>query len=209
MYLIDPPYNTGNAFEHYDDGVEHSVWLSLFRDRIMNLHSLLTEDGSIWISLDDTEVHYAKIICDEIFGRNNFIANVIWQKKHTRANDARFLSDNHDHILCFAKNEQQFKRNLLPRDSDTEKDGYPNIDNDPRGGWASGPCHVKTPNPKEIYEITTPSGRVVMPPPEPHGDLVKRFRELIQDDRIYFGKDGNNVPRYKSLDPRFRMVWYH
>ena len=83
--FIDPPYNTGNAFEHFDDGIEHSIWLSLFRDRIANLHTLLSEDGSLWISLDDEEVHYAKIICDEIFGRQNFVANVIWQKKHTRA----------------------------------------------------------------------------------------------------------------------------
>lgn len=197
--FIDPPYNTGNAFEHYDDGLEHSIWLSLFRDRIAELHKLLSEDGSIWISLDDTEVHYAKIICDEIFGRSNFIANVIWQKKHTRANDAKFLSDNHDHILCYAKNKTLWNRNLLPRD-DNDDNNYPNIDNDPRGGWASGPCHVKTPNQKDIYPITTPSGRVVMPPPGTSWRFnEKKFSELIDINKIYFGKKGNNIPRYKRF----------
>jgi adenine-specific DNA-methyltransferase len=96
---IDPPYNTGSAFEHYDDGIEHSIWLGLMRDRIELLYKLLSKDGSVWISVDDSESHYLKVMADEIFGRVNFIANVIWHKKHTRANDARWLSDNHDHIL--------------------------------------------------------------------------------------------------------------
>lgn len=96
--FIDPPYNTGSAFEHYDDGLEHSIWLSVMRDRIEIIRRLMSEDGSLWITIDDNEAHYLKVLCDEIFGRKNFIANVIWQKKYAPANDAKWLSDSHDHI---------------------------------------------------------------------------------------------------------------
>lgn len=196
---IDPPYNTGNAFEHYDDGVEHSIWLSLMRERLVLLRTLLSDDGSIWISIDDDESHYLKVLCDEIFGRYNFVANVIWHKKHTRSNDAKWFSDNHDHILVYAKNKKDWRPNLLPRSEDSMK-GYTNPDNDPRGVWASGPCHVKTPNPKDIYPITTPSGRVVMPPTGTSWRFSEsRMSELIADNRVYFGPNGNNVPRYKRF----------
>ncbi len=196
---IDPPYNTGSAFEHYDDNIEHSIWLSLMRERLIILHKLLSDNGSIWISLDDEEQAYCKILCDEIFGRNNFVANVIWHKKHTRANDARWFSDNHDFILVFAKNKDKWNPNLLPRTEESMK-GYTNPDNDPRGVWASGPCHVKTPNPKDIYPITTPSGRVVMPPNGTSWRFSEqKMEELILDNRIYFGSSGDNVPRYKRF----------
>lgn len=196
---IDPPYNTGSAFEHYDDNIEHSIWLSLMRERLIILHKLLSENGSIWISLDDEEQAYCKILCDEIFGRTNFVANVIWHKKHTRSNDARWFSDNHDFILVFAKNKDKWKPNLLPRTEESMK-GYTNPDNDPRGVWASGPCHVKTPNPKDIYPITTPSGRVVMPPNGTSWRFSEqKMEELILDNRIYFGTRGDNVPRYKRF----------
>lgn len=196
---IDPPYNTGSAFEHYDDGVEHSIWLSLIRERIEILYNLLSDDGSLWISLDDNEQAYCKILCDEIFGRQNFVANVIWHKKHTRSNDARWFSDNHDFILVYAKNKTNWKPNLLPRSEESIK-GYTNPDNDPRGVWASGPCHVKTPNPKDIYPITTPTGRVVMPPAGTSWRFSKqKMSELISDNRIYFGSTGNNIPRFKRF----------
>lgn len=196
---IDPPYNTGSAFEHYDDGVEHSIWLSLIRERIEILYNLLSDDGSLWISLDDNEQAYCKILCDEIFGRQNFVANVIWHKKHTRSNDARWFSDNHDFILVYAKNKTNWKPNLLPRSEESIK-GYTNPDNDPRGVWASGPCHVKTPNPKDIYPITTPTGRVVMPPVGTSWRFSKqKMSELISDNRIYFGSTGNNIPRFKRF----------
>ena len=196
---IDPPYNTGNAFEHYDDGVEHSIWLSLMRERLVLLRNLLSDYGSIWISIDDDESHYLKVLCDEIFGRYNFVANVIWHKKHTRSNDAKWFSDNHDHILVYAKNKRDWRPNLLPRSEDSMK-GYTNPDNDPRGVWASGPCHVKTPNPKDIYPITTPSGRVIMPPTGTSWRFSEsRMAELIADNRVYFGSNGNNVPRYKRF----------
>ena len=196
---IDPPYNTGSAFEHYDDNLEHSIWLSLMRDRLEILYTLLSKDGSMWVSLDDTEQAYCKVLCDEIFGRSNFVANVIWHKKHTRANDAKWFSDNHDFILVYAKNKDKWRPNLLPRTEDSSK-GYTNPDNDPRGIWASGPCHVKTPNPKDIYPITTPSGRIVMPPTGTSWRFSKqRMAELITENRIYFGPLGNNIPRYKRF----------
>lgn len=196
---VDPPYNTGSAFEHYDDGVEHSQWLSLMKPRIEILKNLLCDEGSIWICVDDNEAHYLKVMCDEIFGRRNFVATIIWHKKHTRSNDAKWLSDNHDFILCFAKDKEKWKRNLLPRTEEGDS-GYSNIDNDPRGVWASGPCHAKTPSDKTYFEITTPSGRKILPPAGTSWRFSKeKFEELIKDNRIYFGVSGNNVPRYKRF----------
>ena len=195
---IDPPYNTGNAFQHYDDGIEHSLWLSLMKSRLEILQKLLSVDGSIWISIDDQESHYLKVLCDEVFGRKNFIANVIWQKKHTRSNDARWLSDNHDHILVFTKDKMLWERNLLPRDENPK--GYLNPDNDSRGIWASGPCHAKTPSEKTFFEVTTPSGRKIFPPAGTSWRFSKeKFQYLIDDNRIWFGKNGDNVPRYKRF----------
>jgi adenine-specific DNA-methyltransferase len=196
--FIDPPYNTGSAFEHYDDKLEHSQWLTMMYPRLVLLRELLADDGSIWVSIDDREAHYLKVLMDEVFGRGNFVANVVWQKKHTRANDARWLSDNHDHILLFAKNKEGWQRNLLSREGN--ESGYTNIDNDPRGVWASGPCHAKTPNEKDIYPITTPSGRKIMPPSGTSWRFSKNnFEQLILENRIYFGKTGNNVPRFKRF----------
>lgn len=197
---IDPPYNTGSAFEHYDDNLEHSTWLSLMKPRIEILRNLLDDEyGSLWISIDDDEGHYLKTLCDEIFGRNNFVNTCIWQKKHTRSNDAKWFSDNHDFILVYAKNKEVWKPNLLPRSEESKK-GYTNPDNDPRGVWASGPCHVKTPNEKDIYPIITPSGRKVMPPAGTSWRFSKdKMNSLIKDNRIWFGENGDNVPRYKRF----------
>ncbi|HEY4513559.1 MAG TPA: site-specific DNA-methyltransferase [Candidatus Paceibacterota bacterium] len=196
---IDPPYNTGNAFEHYDDSVEHSTWLSLMKPRLELLKILLHPDqGSIWISIDDDETHYLKVLCDEVFGRGNFVANVIWEKKHTRANDAKWFSDNHDHILVYARNKFDWKRNLLPRPE--EEIGYENIDNDPRGLWASQPMQVKTPSEKCIYEITGPTGKKFWPPKGRSWQFgMDRYKELVKDNRIWFGENGSNVPRIKKF----------
>lgn len=195
---IDPPYNTGNAFEHYDDNLEHSIWLSLMKPRILLLHKLLSEEGSLWISIDDDENHYLKVMCDEIFGRNNFVNNIIWQKKHTRANDAKWFSDNHDHVLVYAKNKVEWKLNLLPRPK--EETGYENPDNDPRGPWASQPMQVKTPSESCIYEIKGPTGRSFWPPKGRSWQFgINRYNELVKDNRIWFGKDKSNVPRIKKF----------
>lgn len=196
---IDPPYNTGSAFEHYDDNVEHSKWLSLMKSRLEILHNLLAEDGSIWISLDDNEQAYCKILCDEVFGRNNFINNVIWQKKFSPQNDAKWLSDNHDFIMVYAKNKSLWKPNLLPR-SEEMNARYKNPDNDPRGPWTSGDISVKRVTEKDIYEIETPSGRKVLPPAGTSWRLSKEnFLAMMADNRIWFGPDGSNVPRIKRF----------
>ena len=131
---IDPPYNTGNAFEHYDDGLEHSIWLSLMRDRLEILKRLLAEDGSIFIQLDDNEIHYCKVLCDEIFGRNNFITNLIWHKKRGKDNSSRYFSTTHDHILVYAKDATKYYINRIELDESTKK-AYSNPDQDPRGDY--------------------------------------------------------------------------
>ena len=174
---IDPPYNTGNAFEHYDDGLEHSIWLSLIKPRIEMLHRLLSNDGTLWISIDDDESHYLKVICDEVFGRKNFVNNVIWEKKYSPQNDAKWLSDSHDHILVYAKNKEIWRPNLLPRTAEMDS-RYKNPDNDPRGPWKSSGLDVKTYSAVYDYPITTPSGRIVYPPGSSCWRLSKeRFEE--------------------------------
>ena len=196
---IDPPYNTGSAFEHYDDNLEHSTWLSLMVPRLRILRNLLSEDGSIWISIDDDEGHYLKVLCDEVFGRSNFINTVIWEKKYSPQNDAKWLSDSHDFVLVYAKDKEIWRPNLLPR-SDEMNSRYKNPDNDPRGSWKPGDLSVKTYNANTDYPITTPTGRVVNPPAGYCWRISKeRLKEMIADNRIWFGKDGNNVPSIKRF----------
>lgn len=196
---IDPPYNTGGAFEHYDDNLEHSQWLSLIYPRLELLRELLSEDGSIWISIDDDECHYLKVICDEVFGRKNFINNVIWQKKFSPQNDAKWLSDNHDHILCYAKNKEVWRPNLLPRTEEMNA-RYRNPDNDPRGAWTSGDLSVRTYSKAYDYPIITPSGKVVNPPAGRCWRIGKEGMDnLIKDNRIWFGDKGDNTPRLKRF----------
>lgn len=199
MIYIDPPYNTGNAFEHYDDNLEHSIWLSLIKPRIEILRTLLSNDGSLWISIDDDESHYLKILCDEIFGRQNFVNNVIWEKKFSPQNDAKWLSDSHDHILVYAKSKEAWRPNLLPRTEEMNK-RYKNPDNDSRGAWTSGDCSVKTYSAANDYPITLPSGRIVVPPSSYCWRFSEtKIKELISDNKIWFGKDGDGVPRYKRF----------
>lgn len=196
---IDPPYNTGNAFEHYDDGVEHSIWLSLMRERLVLLHKLLAKDGSIWISIDDDEQAYLKVLMDEVFGRQNFVNNVVWEKKFSPQNDAKWLSDSHDFIMVYAKNKDIWRPNLLPRSAEMDS-RYKNPDNDPRGAWTSSDFTVKTYNANSDYPITTPSGRVVNPPQSRCWITSKeKFEELVADNRIWFGATGDGVPRAKKF----------
>ena len=197
--FIDPPYNTGSAFTHYDDGLEHSLWLSLIRDRLEVLRALLAEDGSLWITIDDNEAHYLKVLCDEVFGRANFVANAIWQKKYSPQNDAKWLSDNHDHVLIYAKNKQIWRPNLLPRSEDMNA-RYKNPDKDQRGVWKPADFSVKTYMAANDYPITTPSGRVINPPKSRCWvTSEEKFKELIADNRIWFGETGNNVPSVKKF----------
>lgn len=194
----DVPYNTHSAFEHYNDNLEHSVWLNLMKPRMELLKNFLSEDGSIWISIDDDEQAYLKVLCDEVFGRSNFVANVIWEKKYAPQNDATWLSDNHDFIMVYAKNKKdKWRPNLLPRTKEMNA-RYKNPDHDPRGDWTPGDLGVKTYSAKCDYPITTPSGRVV----HPSGCWrvnQEKFNELLRDNRIWFGKDGSNIPTIKRF----------
>ena len=199
LIYIDPPYNTGNDDFGYNDSFNHSTWLTFMKNRLEVARDLLANDGSIWINIDDIEAHYLKVLCDEIFGRKNFVANVIWQKKFAPQNDAKYFSDNHDHILVYAKNKADWKPNLLDRSEKTLA-RYTNIDNDVRGPWASGGLDVKTYSAAYDYPITTPSGRVVHPPKGSCWRVSKeRFKQLVEDNRIWFGNEQNNVPRLKRF----------
>lgn len=196
---IDPPYNTGSAFEHYDDNLEHSTWLSMMYPRLELLRELLAEDGSIWVSLDDNEQAYCKVLLDEIFGRKNFVCNAIWQKKFSPQNDAKWLSDNHDFILIYAKNKDVWVPNLLPR-SEAMNSRYKNPDNDPRGPWMSSDLSVRRMTEKDIYEVTTPSGTKYFPTQgRSWGVSQETFKELVKENRIWFGEKGNNMPRLKRF----------
>jgi len=212
---IDPPYNTGNAFEHYDDGVEHSLWLSLMKPRLDILRNLLSNDGSIWISIDDDESHYLKVLCDMVFGRNNFISNVIWQKKFSPQNDAKWFSDMHDHILVYAKSKEIWRPNLLPRTEEMDN-RYKNPDNDPRGNWTSSDLTVKRVTEKDIYEVITPSGKVYLPPKgRSWSTSQENIQNLIKDNRVWFGAKDENMPRLKRFITDVKdgitpnTLWFH
>lgn len=197
---IDPPYNTGNAFYHYDDCLEHSIWLGFMRERLQLLQNLLAEDGSIWISIDADESHYLKVLCDEVFGRSNFIDEVIWQRSYAPINLKKTLSRSHDAILVYAKNKtDKFSLNRLPR-TDEANSRYKNPDNDPRGPWKAGDLSVGPAVESNIYPITTPSGRVCYPPEGYSWRLSQeRFAEFLADNRIWFGPTGSNVPAIKRF----------
>jgi adenine-specific DNA-methyltransferase len=197
---IDPPYNTGTAFSTYDDNLEHSTWLSLMLPRIREIWTLLDKDnGSLWISIDDDEQAYLKVLCDEIFGRNNFVCTVIWEKKYAPQNDATWLSDSHDFILVYAKNKEKWRPNMLPR-SEEMNARYKNPDDDPRGLWQSDNLAVKTYSASCDYPITTPAGRVVNPPSGYCWRLSKEsYTRYISENRIWFGSDGQGVPRIKRF----------
>lgn len=198
--FIDPPYNTGSAFEHYDDGVEHSIWLGLMRDRLEGIRRLMSSDGSLWVTIDDNEAHYLKVLCDEVFGRKNFVASIAWQKVFAKKNKA-LISGSHDHVLVVAKDIAKWSRNLLPRD-DNALSAFKNPDNDRRGPWQSVAYSVQSEDAERRkayrYKIRLPSGREVDPPPGRHWNgLPQRTAELRADDRLWFGKDGDSPPRGK------------
>lgn len=218
--FIDPPYNTGSAFTHYDDGVEHSIWLSLMRDRLEIIWRLLSEDGSLWITIDDNEAHYLKVLCDEIFGRANFVANVMWEKKFSPQNDAKWLSLNHDHILLFSKNKEIWYPNLLARSQKQEKN-FKNPDNDPRGMWSSADytcAKSKDERPNLYYPILNPNtGEEVWPNQIRVWAFDRNSHEKnVADNLLWWGRDGKNpVPRLKKFADKVRegtvptTVWRH
>ncbi|WP_235263697.1 site-specific DNA-methyltransferase [Nitrincola sp. A-D6] len=199
---IDPPYNTGSAFEHYDDGLEHSIWLSLLKERLTILRSLLSLDGSIWISIDDNEMAYLKVLLDEVFGRSNFVATIVWEKRKTREN-RRVFSFKHDFILVYAKSKPNFdiSRNSLPL-TDEIKARYKNPDGDQRGPWQSISALAQAGHgtKSQFYTLVTPSGRELDPPAGNCWRYTKdRMEKEIADNRIWFGKKGDNAPRIKKF----------
>lgn len=197
--FIDPPYNTGSAFEHYDDGVEHSIWLGLMRDRLDILRRLLTDDGSIWITIDNNECHYLKVLCDEVFGRQNFISTIAWQKKYAVKSDSEFFSESHDFVLVYAKCRTSFTLGRFGRTEEQDA-RYKNPDNDPRGNWTSGPLQRNEARDYAIFPIVSPTGKEHWPPKGTSWRFTKeKMAELISDKRIWFGESGNNVPRLKRF----------
>ncbi|MBA4304438.1 MAG: site-specific DNA-methyltransferase [Sphingobacteriaceae bacterium] len=228
MIYIDPPYNTGKDFVYKDNftkdaqaelvtsgqkdeynqrlvanpetaGRYHSDWLSLMYPRLKLARTLLKEDGVIFISIDDNEVHNLRKVCDEIFGETNFVSELIWERAYSPKNDAKFISNSHDYIVMYSKSIENFKIGRLER-TDTANARYSNPDNDPRGVWKSSDISVKTYNAENDYPITTPSGRIVEPPAGRCWSLSKKaFFERLQDNRIWFGSDGNSVPSIKRF----------
>lgn len=216
---IDPPYNTGNEGWIYNDNVNspvirdwlgqvvgkegetldrHDRWLCMMYPRLAILHQFLRDDGVIFVSLDDTELANFRLIADEIFGENNFVADALWQKRTSP--DARLLlSDAHDHTVCYARNKERVTLNKIPQ-TETQLKAYKNPDDDPRGRWVSSDYAAQGYRPNQMYEITTPSGRKVKPP---EGSCWKNvedvFRSLVADNRIWFGKNGDGVPRRKTF----------
>lgn len=203
---IDPPYNTGAAFEHYDDGLEHSTWLTLIRERIEILWGLLHKtEGSLWVSIDDREMPYLRILMDEICGRGSFIASNIWQKRYSREN-REAIGDVHEYIIVYAKNVKSFKqiRNRVPLDEKSRK-VYKNPNNDPNGPWRSIPMTAQGFRTNQMYPITAPGGKKHYPPEgRCWSTIEENFQKLLKDGRIYFGKDNNsqpNIVRYLSEVP--------
>ena len=200
---IDPPYNTRSAFEHYDDNLEHTRWLAMMWPRLELLRDLLAEDGSIWVSIDDNEAHYLKVVMDELFGRKSFVADIAWQRTHTRENRTD-ISNVYDNILVYAKNRAIWRefRNPLPN-SKEQLERFKNPDNDPRGDWSSLPIHAKAEKGRrkeQFFTITLPSGRQIEPPPGRCWLYTRdRYREMCADNRIWFGDSGNNTPRLKKF----------
>ena len=245
MIYIDPPYNTGNDFVYDDDfaasqddydlfagnidelgnryrkntetnGRFHSDWCSMMYSRLMIARSLLTEDGVIFISIDDNEQKNLKNICDEIYGSTNFLAQVIWERAFSPINLMKHFSPSHDYILVYAKNGENAVCNGIKR-SEEANDRYSNPDNDPRGVWSSSDISVGPAIQENVYTITTPSGREVEPPAGRSWSLSRKaFRERLQDNRIWFGPDGNGVPRIKRFLSELRKtgvtpmtIWKH
>ena len=200
MIYIDPPYNTGKDSFNYNDHFNHSSWLTFIKNRLEIAWELLADDGTIWMSIDDSESHYLKVLADDIFGRENFLNEVIWQRAYAPVNLKKTFSRSHDAILVYAKNNSSEKElNKLPRD-EAANSRYKNLDNDNRGPWKSDNFSVGPAVESNVYEIITPGGRRVYPPRGRSWLLSQeRFEEYVKDNRIWFGNDGNNVPSIKRF----------
>ena len=200
LVYIDPPFNTGQAFTHYEDNLEHSVWLTLLRDRLTQIQRLLAPDGSVWVHLDDNEQHRARCVLDEVFGAENFVTTVVWEKA-TGAKGDTDIAGSHDSLHVYAASRAKWKssRNLLPR-TDEQLDRYRNPDADPRGPWRQGADGTaKSGDEKSRWPITTPSGRVVTPPRGRYWAFSRTtFEAALTEGRVYFGKEGDALPIIKT-----------
>jgi adenine-specific DNA-methyltransferase len=193
---IDPPYNTGSAFSHYDDGLEHSIWLGLMRDRLEILWRLLEANGSLWISIDDSEMPYLRVLLDEVCGRKNFVASNVWQKRYSREN-REAIGDAHEYVLLYAKNPEQFKRtrNKLPL-GEKQLAVYKNPNKDPKGAWRGVSFSAQGFRPNQMYEIVSPiTGKRHRPPEGSCWKVIEsEYLRLLDEGRMYFGKNGDAVP---------------
>lgn len=203
LVYIDPPFNTQVNFRQYRDTMERAMWLSMMRDRLLAVQSLLAEDASVWVHLDDAEVHRARAVMDEVFGENAFVASVVWQKKTTRDSRAAF-STNHDTILVYAPSgpvKWKTSRNLLAKD----KSHLINKDNDPRGPWADAPFTAPGYRRAQQYDIVTPTGQTLRPPRGRSWYATEpTYRALLADGRIWFPKNGDGSPRIKLFAHQLR-----
>lgn len=200
LIYIDPPYNTGKDSFEYNDHFNHSSWLTFIKSRLEIAWELLNDDGTIWISMDDYESHYLKVLADSIFGRENFLNDIVWQRAFSPINLKKTFSRSHDYILVYAKNNSNEKMlNGIPR-NDEMLSSYKNPDNDSRGPWTSDNFSVGPAVEENIYKIKTPSGREVLPPDGYSWRFSeKRYEQLINDNRVWFGQNGEGVPRYKRF----------
>lgn len=209
--FIDPPYNTGSAFEHYDDGIEHSLWLSLMRERIILLKTMLSSAGALWITIDNNEAHYLKVLCDEIFGRNNFIGDISWFKRISPANDALYFSSDYDHVLVYAKDALIWRPNRLER-TEAQLNYYANPDKDPRGPWNSAAytcAKSAEERPNLYYSVENPNtGEIIWPKRSRVWAYGKEQHEKnVAEGRIWWGKDGKGkMPRIKKFLENARLV---
>jgi adenine-specific DNA-methyltransferase len=197
LAYLDPPFNTQQSFLHYDDALEHSVWLTMIRDRLNQIRDLLSQDGSVWLHLDDSEVHRARMVLDEVFGPQNFIATVTWEKSDSPRNSARFLSTDCDYIHIYAKDAELWRPNRLTRTSESDAK-YRNPDEDPRGPWLSGDLRANKSYSRGLYSVTGPSGRKFSAPPGKYWRISEeKFHELNADGRIWWGPKGEALPTLK------------
>ena len=202
MAYIDPPYNNGERYNHYMDSAKHDEWLTTIENHIAIIRDMLSDDGSLWISIDDNEMHYLKVATDRIFGRNNFVSTIVWEHRTTRENRATF-SYNNEFILVYARDASRFKesRNLLPV-TDTLLGRYANPDCDSRGPWQSVSANVQAGHgtAAQFYEFTAPNGKRHYPPPGRCWTYTyERMMAEIANNNVWFGQDGNGVPRLKKF----------
>jgi len=199
LVYIDPPFNTQQSFLQYDDALEHSVWLTMLRDRLIQIKVLLAPEGSVWVHLDDSEVHRARSVLDEVFGPGAFVTTVVWQKRTTKENRPAFSSA-HDYILVYAPLGGAWRahRNKLTRQSG----GYSNPDNDPQGPWASIPFTAKGMRKNQMYPVTTPAGVTYTPPFKNRcwSATQPEYERLLAEDRVYFPDGGRGKPRIKQYE---------